>query len=524
MRKLLLGTSALVAAAGLATTASAQTSDPIKMRISGFYGAAMGFLPQTSNAPGQAGFGHRDHAFKQDTEVHFLGETKIDNGLIVGVHFELEGQSGQASTVASATTTGAPGAATVVSGDFMDETWMYFKGSWGELRFGDEDDVRKLKAYVAPVADPGNTFGVNSPLLSFTNSPMGTNTTTTNIENDQTKIIYFTPTIFGFSFAASYAPDSQSHAGRAPEGGNAGGQFGASGGTNSIPSGSTPLLANGAGANQNSYAWSVAGNYDGKFGDFTLGLGAGYTEGAPESFSATQSLQVVRGMRAGGVVGFGPFKFGGSYERVLGMVGNANALTECIGGITCSHTVWDVGGTYTIGPFSVGLAGSFGSFKHPYGLAQFEDSTNNMYALTAHYVLGPGISLEAAVSHTDYGSGVATGPRSSRPAPWLPPARRRSPGRRRRSASSATTTTPRSCWVPASTSDARPRAATASADRIRRRGQRRARGRKPPSPCQAIAASLPRNRPWRAGRLPPKDIRRGARSWRDVHLTPSFVD
>src|SRR5689334_18631805 len=124
MRKILLGTSALVAAAGFATAASAQTSEPIKMRISGYYGAAMGYRPQTSNGPGQAGFGHRDYAFKQDTEVHFLGETKLDNGLIVGVHFELEG-SVQPATVA---TVGA-GGATVVTGDFMDETWMYFKGS-----------------------------------------------------------------------------------------------------------------------------------------------------------------------------------------------------------------------------------------------------------------------------------------------------------------------------------------------------------------------------------------------------------
>src|SRR3954469_15270903 len=104
MRKLLLGTSALVAAAGFATGASAQTSEPIKMRISGYYGAAMGFLPEMQNAPGQAGFGHRDHSFKQDTEVHFLGETKLDNGLIVGVHFELEGTD-QPAGVGTATAT-----------------------------------------------------------------------------------------------------------------------------------------------------------------------------------------------------------------------------------------------------------------------------------------------------------------------------------------------------------------------------------------------------------------------------------
>jgi len=388
MRKLLLGTSALVAAAGLSSAASAQTSEPIKMRISGYYGAAAGYLVQTEEHTGKAGEGHRRESFKQDTEVHFLGETKLDNGLIVGLHFELEGADQPA---------GSGVAGTVVDGDQIDETWMYFKGSWGEIRFGDEDDARKLKAYVAPVADPSNTFGVNSPLLSFTNSPIGTNTTTSNVENDETKIIYFTPTIFGFSLAASYVPDGQSHATRAPAGNTGGGQFGAHGGNG----GATPLTFNGAGTAAASHVYSVAGNYDGKFGDFTIGVGAGYTEGTPES----NVLDHFRANHFGGVVGFGPIKFGGSYERMQGLSGSSNGEAAAAVGVNTGHTVWDVGATYTIGPFSVGLAGSWASISHPDAIAALSKVTNNQYAVTAHYVLGPGISLEGAVTHTDYGSG-----------------------------------------------------------------------------------------------------------------------
>jgi len=114
----------------------------------------------------------------------------------------------------------------------------------------------------------------------------------------------------------------------------------------------------------------------------------------------------VRAARAGGVVGFGPFKFGGSWEHVWGEVGNANAVSQCVGAFTCQHDVWDAGATYTIGPFSVGLAGTWGRFQHPYALAAISQASNNMYALTAHYAIGPGISLEAAVTHTDYGSGI----------------------------------------------------------------------------------------------------------------------
>lgn len=394
MRKLLLGTTAIVAAAGLSTAASAQTSEPIKMRISGYYAAAGGYLIGMDNKAGQAGEAHRRESFKQDTEVHFLGETKLDNGLIIGVHFEFEGQT-QSNGVAAT--------------DQVDETWTYFKGNWGELRFGDEDDIRKLKAYVAPVADPSNTFGVNSPLLSFTNSPIGTNTTTVNVENDETKIIYFTPTIFGFSLGASYVPDGQSHSTRAAAGGTNGGQFGGFGGNG----GSTALTNNGTGSAINSSVWSVAGNYDGKFGDFTVGVGAGYTQGVPETaVGLVRSSNNSAATRFGGVVGFGPVKVGASYERSVGIVGSANSATSCIvspaAGFTCRSTVWDAGATYTIGPFSVGLAGSFGNYHHPAG-SLVPNASNNQYAVTAHYVLGPGISLEGAVTHTDYGSGVANG-------------------------------------------------------------------------------------------------------------------
>src|SRR5689334_19510530 len=100
MRKILLGSTALVAAGLAAGSASAQsTSEPVKMRISGYYIAAAGYIasqsdgqgggsvagvPATAAAPrtvfsvsgpggSDAGFWRREDSFKHDTEVHFLG-------------------------------------------------------------------------------------------------------------------------------------------------------------------------------------------------------------------------------------------------------------------------------------------------------------------------------------------------------------------------------------------------------------------------------------------------------------------
>ena len=198
MKHILLGTTALVAAGLVASNAHA--AQGVQLGIGGYYAAAAGLLFDQSNNSGDPGDHTRNVVFRQDVEIHFKGETTLDNGLTVGARIELEGQQ---------------------SDDQIDEVWAYFKGGWGQVRFGDDDDASEQLHYLIPNAS--NDFGVDTPYFDFSNNhgngfnngSFQTNSTVLNISGDATKILYFSPTFAGFSFGISFAPDRRAERGEA---------------------------------------------------------------------------------------------------------------------------------------------------------------------------------------------------------------------------------------------------------------------------------------------------------------------
>src|SRR5690606_902883 len=89
MKHILLGTSALVAAGLLAAPANA--AEKIKLGLGGFYAASMGAILDDDNDAGESGDNRDSFAIHQNVEVHFKGETTLDNGITVGARVELEG-------------------------------------------------------------------------------------------------------------------------------------------------------------------------------------------------------------------------------------------------------------------------------------------------------------------------------------------------------------------------------------------------------------------------------------------------
>src|SRR5690348_8186303 len=90
MKHVLLGTTALVAAGLVASNAHA--AQGVQLGIGGYYAAAAGLILSQSASGDDPGAHTRDIVFRQDVEVHFKGETTLDNGLTVGARIELEGQ------------------------------------------------------------------------------------------------------------------------------------------------------------------------------------------------------------------------------------------------------------------------------------------------------------------------------------------------------------------------------------------------------------------------------------------------
>ena len=185
MRGKLLASTALVAASAAASGARAE--DPVKLEISGYYISAAGVNFSDNDETRDL---TRPYVFKQDVEVHFDGSTTLDNGLTVGVHVELEGQT---------------------SDDQIDQVYAYFSGGWGQVFFGDTSEALAQMCYLSPDGANG-IFGSDSPWFNFSNAAVGggyagTNGTCFGLDDNSTKIVYFSPTFGGFSFAASFAPD-----------------------------------------------------------------------------------------------------------------------------------------------------------------------------------------------------------------------------------------------------------------------------------------------------------------------------
>ena len=355
MKKVLLGTTALVAAGLFAGEARAE----FDVTVNGSWNTAFGFVDEDDDSlgvdvdgdgviDGESGFRRHNTAINQDWEVHFRAQQTLDNGIVVGGRVELEGRT---------------------ESDQIDERWMFFRGGFGELRVGDEDDARKLKSYTAP--DPtGFIFGVNSPTFTFNNFGAGqaitTNTTIPNLENDSAKLIYFTPSFGGFQLAASYAPDGNQDRGGV--------------GTASTDDGSI------------SNAWSVSADYSGEFGGFTIGAGGGYSQGTVNNLDADPSIWAV-----GLNVGFAGFTVGGSVAFADTDADFATDFDAAGDPLVEESTVYDVGVTYTIDAVTVGLGWSHGEYEQALG-----DDELDHYQLGLGYALGPGVTLAAMVGYFDY--------------------------------------------------------------------------------------------------------------------------
>ena len=437
MKKFLLGTTALLAAGLVSGEASAQASkaDPIKLQLGGFVAFAGGDILRQNDGPNTTGQNKKTFEFKENIVLGGLGETKLDNGLVVGANIQVRGQdNGRQVTQNVDGDTGANRSGLgFAQNDMTAQAYGYFKGEFGQVVFGDVRDATSQKSYQAPIA--GQIFGANSPLFAFTNNPVGTNSTIQDLGGTRaTGIHYFSPTISGFSFGASFKPQSAR---------------GISSGLNcagaSTPNGATdnPYLGANIGCtafnNSLNAVQDIAAihvNYDAKFGDFTLGVGGGAAHSTKEKGIRAGQRVLNNGVTTIGLVNtdgdlnnyygsfnviYGPFAVGGAWERRQNAFFNgANVDT------------FDFGGRYTMGPAQFSLGGTRGYYKGllatgagGVGVVNNFNNGSNISNATGvapalfnptatptltdiqavvNYQLGPGIALTGAVDWSIYHS------------------------------------------------------------------------------------------------------------------------
>lgn len=255
MKKLLLGSTALVAAGMIAGPAFA--AEKIKIGVGGYMEQWVGFASNKDVTGGSSSNG-RDYAKfdeQSDTEIHFNGSTTLENGIKVSVKVELEGER---------------------SATGMDDSYIKLTSdSIGDLRVGSTKHAFMTVMHRAP--DVGIGITDVEDWIPITNSAGN------GLDGgggaiflgDANKVVYFTPRFGGFGLAASWAPDD------------------ATTGGDNIPNLSTPGIARG---------YSIAAVLDKDFGGALVKADLGH-------YRTTQDKRYTGGVN----VIFGGITVGGSY-------------------------------------------------------------------------------------------------------------------------------------------------------------------------------------------------------------------
>jgi outer membrane protein OmpU len=183
-RMLLLGT-AVIVGAGLTTSVVA---DAAEVRPGGFPDIVLSGFARFRVHGGQLDDARlyppvsRDPDFSTDTEVRVLVPARDEaTGLEYGAVIEFEADTRRT--------------------DNTDESWLFVRGGFGEIRFGDEDGVADNSSVGGQVIAAG-TGGIDGAVVDAIGTPVIRLSST----DDATKIRYYTPRFGGFRIGVSYTP------------------------------------------------------------------------------------------------------------------------------------------------------------------------------------------------------------------------------------------------------------------------------------------------------------------------------
>jgi outer membrane protein OmpU len=366
MRRRLLQTTALCALATaelVSPAARAQTKvQPIEVSIGGFHGQFVSYVDQDDAGDRTNG---RSGKFTpvdvtSDSEIHFNGRTTLDNGLTLGFRLELEGNT---------------------AADQIDESYMFVEGAFGRAELGSLNNVHYRMRFVAPeafsrgfVTNDGNLVTVFANTTGSPSSDSTINDTAARFrDNDSEKINYYTPRFEGLQVGVSYVPNSSQD--------------------NQNPESASASYSRG---------YAVAANFVRTFGAFDVAAYGGYFRWQGPQLSATTHAPDPDIYTLGGQIGYGGFRFGGSYGRShggrTGAVGTNAASVAGTGAFNMEGRAWDLGGIYTFGPAAVSLTYFNGTNDDSpvAGPSAGEDKLTGL-ALEGKYTLGPGVSIEGAL-------------------------------------------------------------------------------------------------------------------------------
>lgn len=380
MKKVLLGTSALVAAGLIAGPAMAQ----LELEVSAEYYWEVGFKSDDVDDDD-------DFDFQGEGDMQFTFTGTADNGLRYGFQFDLD-------DIASNTGVG------------VDETFLFVEGNFGRIELGDNDGAHGNLRFFIPTVGIGGIDGGFNDYISFGGTLSGDNATDTG---DSTKILYQTTGIDlgGFLFGVSYAPDVVNEAA-----------------TPAAFVGFGPDLGNGVDVDRDAgdgdffeHGIEIGARWAGSFGDVDVGIGGGYTY-ADSNEPAGTTIEEVHAFSIGGEVGFGGFTFGTqfAYNGDSGSGGSVGPFFSDISSATNVATEFDsawritAGGTYETGPWGFGINGFYATADDINAVADAAgtpDGEVDEWGIggSVAYDLVPGFTVAADLVYFDFDFDAGTG-------------------------------------------------------------------------------------------------------------------
>lgn len=353
--------------------AQANAADKIELGLSGSYrfyivGADLDDGADASSATGMhIGDGFREHGVAREGEIHFRGQTTLDNGIKVGVRVELEAET---------------------SPDQIDNSYIFFDGGFGRVELGSTwgPGVTMFYGGTGHVIPGHGNFAAIQHIPGQPWGGGGGYFATYNYRLDFTtdKVAYYTPRWAGLQIGAAYTPDDKLTVGLTPD-----------------PT-AGPMEESGTALNADSNAgqsqvMTIAANYLRDIGPVGVAIFGSYTTADAEPVAADDSSAWGGGIQ----LTYQGFGIGGSFLRQTN-----------IGGVPSrDRDEFEVSGSYSTGRWEFGIA--YQHLEQEQGavltLAGFDEDEGDYFSIGVTYELGPGILIAGGVQHYDYRSARAPG-------------------------------------------------------------------------------------------------------------------
>jgi len=373
MKKSLYLTSALVAVSVLAlgstdAMAAAHKASKMKLGISGFYQAVVGYSKQDNNkaesaSAGTSGSSYANTDVKTNAEIHFKGKTKMDNGLKVGVTIELEADQTK-------------------NGTQIDQSYITIGGGFGTVALGSTIAASLALAVNAPstgaigIFGDDSSFWVTKPAAVKVSAVAGGNIG----GGDSMKYRYMSPKLSGFQVGASYVPDNT-----------------AGGGGNTMPvtGGNSPV----------SDQADVGINYKGKMGaNAVAGSVTYWTKDAGTASTNNFALGASTTMSTSS----GKYTIGAGYKDERSTGDNAAGISMKSEGGDNNKTAktWNAGVSWANGPAT--LSANYFKVEMPLSATVAGDDELTKLTIGAKYKMGPGVDFLASVQSVNWQDELAT--------------------------------------------------------------------------------------------------------------------